>query len=73
VCTVIFVSSIGSSFAHGEVVKAVMSIVGPVIVVAMYGIHQILTRSKLVTIAQIEARLLESGKELSQSGTSLSP
>jgi amino acid permease len=58
VCFVVLVSSIGSSFVHGEFLKGSMALTGPVLVVVAYVIHKYRTGSKFVTIAQIEERLL---------------
>jgi lysine-specific permease len=62
VCTVILVSSIGSSFVHGEILKGSMALAGPVIIVFVFCVHKLRTKSQFVTIGQIEERLLTNDK-----------
>jgi amino acid permease len=73
VCAVIGVSAIANAFAQKTISKAVMTLVGPVLIIGIFCVHKLVTTAKFVTITEIEDRLLVSDKGSDDSELSWQP
>jgi amino acid permease len=67
VCSTALVSSIGSAFAHKEILKGTMATIGTVLVIALYVGHKLLKKTRLLTITEIGEKLIEADKKMALS------
>jgi hypothetical protein len=72
VCPIIFVASLGSSFANDHLLKGCMTLAGTLIIVCIYVVHKLIRKAPIVTIDEIEERLLANEKRVEGSVISFS-